>query len=72
MKNKIIKFVLAFIGLGVVYSIAAGVIIACYVKLFVSGYSHHLELLLAPILGGVPALIHAFAIANRPKKSIAS
>lgn len=69
MANKIGTFVLAFIGLGFVYSIIAGLIISGYTKLFVSGYGHHLELLFAPILGGIPALIHAFLIANRPRAS---
>lgn len=69
MTNKIAKFVLAFIALGLAYTLVAGLLIALYVKFFVSGYSHHLEFLLAPILGGVPALIHAFVIANRPGES---
>jgi hypothetical protein len=70
MTNKIAKFVLAFIGFGFLYTIVAGLLIACYVKFFATGYSHHLEYLLAPILGGLSALIHAFIIANRPEKGL--
>jgi len=69
MANKMAKFVLIFIGLGFAYSVIAGLIITGFTKLFVSGYGHHLELLYAPILGGIPALIHAVLIANRPKTS---
>jgi ammonia channel protein AmtB len=66
---KVATFVLTFIWLGFVYSIIAGIIISGYTNLFVSGYNHHLELLLAPIFGGISALIHAFVIANRRKKN---
>ena len=67
MTNKIETFVLIYFGLSFVYSIIAGIIISIYTELFVDGYGHHLELLLAPIFGGVFALIHVFLIAKKPK-----
>lgn len=72
MANKIGTFVLSFIGLGLAYTLIAGFIISGYTRLFASGYGHHLEMLYAPLLGGISALIHAALIANRPSKEPAS
>lgn len=68
MANKIGTFVLSFIGLGLAYTIIAGVIISGYTRLFASGYGHHLELLFAPLLGGIAAFIHAALIASKPNR----
>lgn len=70
MQHKIIVFALALIGLGLAYSIIAGLLIQGYMAMFTTGSTHHTELLFAPILAAVPACLHAAIIARRYKNSV--